>query len=104
GIDMSLHLVEWLNNREQVTVLGTHLRTINDTLTFRPDDLAGYASEVFGFAQNNPRIMKLMAWYSLEQQATGISGRNESLFKKIAALQQAQAAGKVSEAFPRRFC
>ncbi|MHB2938970.1 hypothetical protein, partial [Klebsiella pneumoniae] len=103
GIDMSLHLVEWLNNRKQVTVLGTHLRTIYDTLTFRPDDLAGYASEVFGFAQNNPRIMKLMAWYSLEQQATGISGRNESLFKKIAALQQAQAAGKVSEAFPPAF-
>ncbi|HGS7288993.1 hypothetical protein P9883_026500 [Klebsiella pneumoniae] len=47
--------------------------------------------------------MRLMVWYSLEQRATGISGRNASFASKIAALQQAQAAGQVSESFPPAF-
>ncbi|HGC6387301.1 TPA: TetR family transcriptional regulator [Cronobacter dublinensis] len=95
----------YFENKETLfkTVLETHLTTAYDRLPFRPDDLAGYASDVFDFAQSNPRIMKLMAWYSLEQQATGIGGRNASFASKIAALHQAQAAGKVSEAFPPAF-
>ncbi|KGD72799.1 hypothetical protein HA49_11255 [Tatumella morbirosei] len=95
----------YFENKETLflTVLSTHLTAVYDRLSFRPDDLAGYAAEVFDFAQNNPRIMKLMAWYSLEQQAKGISERGESLVQKMAALQQAQAAGQVSDAFPPAF-
>jgi len=95
----------YFENKETLfqTVLETHLTAVYDRLPFRPDDLAGYASAVFDFAQSHPRIMRLMAWYSLEQRATGISGRNASFASKIAALQQAQAAGQVSEAFPPAF-
>ncbi|ORM69343.1 TetR family transcriptional regulator [Pantoea wallisii] len=95
----------YFENKERLfqTVMETHLTAVYDTLTFRPDDLPGYASDVFDFAQSNPRIMRLMAWFSLEQQATGISGRNASFVKKMATLQQAQAAGRVSDAFPPEF-
>lgn len=95
----------YFENKETLfqTVLETHLTAVYDRLPFRPDDLAGYASDVFDFAQSHPRIMRLMAWYSLEQRATGISGRNASFASKIAALQQAQAAGQLSEAFPPAF-
>lgn len=47
--------------------------------------------------------MVLMARYSLEQQTAGISERNESLVKKTAVLQQAQATGQVRDVFPPAF-
>jgi len=37
-------------------------------LAFAPDDLAGYAGPVFDFSMTNPALMRLLAWFSLEQQ------------------------------------
>jgi AcrR family transcriptional regulator len=85
------------------TVLSKHLVRIHEEQPFTPDDLPGYAAKVFDWAQANPDLMRLLAWSALEQQAKGHAERVEALSAKLAALTEAQDAGRVGAAFPPDF-
>jgi AcrR family transcriptional regulator len=85
------------------TVLQKHLVRIHDEQPFTPDDLPGYAAKVFDWAQANPDLMRLLAWSALEQQAKGHAERGEALSAKVAALAEAQNAGRVGTTFPPAF-
>jgi Tetracyclin repressor-like, C-terminal domain len=76
---------------------------IHEDQPFTPDDLPGYAAKVFDWAQANPDLMRLLAWSALEQQAKGQAERGEALSAKVAALAEAQSAGRVGTAFPPDF-
>jgi hypothetical protein len=49
----------------------------------------------------HPDLMRLMAWFGLEQKADNAAERRAALDAKIAALKTAQDAGRVGTAFPR---
>ena len=85
------------------TVLQKHLVRIHEEQPFTPDDLPGYAAKVFDWAMTNPDLMRLLAWSALEQQAKGHAARVEALEGKVAALTEAQDAGRVGTAFPPDF-
>jgi AcrR family transcriptional regulator len=85
------------------TVLQIHLVRIHEEQPFTPDDLPGYAAKVFDWAQANPDLMRLLAWSALEQQAKGQAERVAALDAKVAALAEAQSAGRVGTAFPPDF-
>jgi AcrR family transcriptional regulator len=85
------------------TVLGKHLMRIHEEQPFTPDDLPGYAAKVFDWAMANPDLMRLMAWSALEQQAKDKAERVAALEGKVAALTEAQKAGRVGTAFPPDF-
>ena len=85
------------------TVLRKHLMRIHEEQPFTPDDLPGYGAKVFDWALANPDLMRLMAWSALEQQARGDAERVEALSAKVAALAEAQNAGRLGTAFPPDF-
>jgi AcrR family transcriptional regulator len=85
------------------TVLRKHLMRIHEEQPFTPDDLPGYAARVFDWAQANPDLMRLLAWSALEQEAKGHAERVEALGAKVAALTEAQHAGRVGTVFPPDF-
>jgi AcrR family transcriptional regulator len=85
------------------TVLDKHLLRIHEEQPFTPDDLPGYAANVFDWARANPDLMRLLAWSALEQQAKGQARRVEALGEKLAALGEAQSAGRIGTAFPPHF-
>jgi AcrR family transcriptional regulator len=85
------------------TVLRKHLMRIHEEQPFTPHDLPGYAAKVFDWAMANPDLMRLLAWSALEQQARGDAERVEALSAKVAALAEAQNAGRLGTAFPPDF-
>jgi AcrR family transcriptional regulator len=85
------------------TVLRKHLLRVHEEQPFTPDDLPGYAAKVFDWAQANPDLMRLLAWSALEQKAAGPDERVAALDAKVAALTEAQDAGRVGKDFPPDF-
>jgi AcrR family transcriptional regulator len=85
------------------TVLQRHLVRIHQEQPFTPDDLPGYAANVFDWARANPDLMRLLAWSALQQPAKGQTERVEALAAKVAALAEAQDVGRVGTAFPPDF-
>src|SRR5262249_31307692 len=84
------------------TVLRKHLMRIHEEQPFTPDDLPGYAAKVFDWAMANPDLMRLLAWSALEK-ANGPAERGATLDAQLAALAEAQHAGRVGTAFPPDF-
>jgi AcrR family transcriptional regulator len=85
------------------TVLRKHLTRIHEERPFTPDDLPRYAAKVFDWAMANPNLMRLMAWFALEQKGKGLAERAAMVDAKVAALTEAQKAGLVGTAFPPDF-
>jgi AcrR family transcriptional regulator len=85
------------------TVLRKHLLRIHEERPFTPDDLPGYAAEVFDWAMANPDLMRLMAWFALEHKEKGPPERAAVVDAKIVALTEAQNTGQVGTAFPPGF-
>lgn len=85
------------------TILRRHLARIYEEFHFTPEDLPGYAARVVDFSMANPDLMRLLAWFGLEQKVGGPSERNASAADKVGALAAAQAEGTVSSAFPPAF-
>jgi AcrR family transcriptional regulator len=85
------------------TVLLKHLLRVHEEQPFTPDDLPAYAAKVFDFAMANPDLMRLLAWSALEQKAKGPAERVATLHAKVAALAEAQNAGRVGTDFPPDF-
>jgi AcrR family transcriptional regulator len=95
----------YFENKETLftTVLRKHLARVYQDLPFTPDDLPGYAERVFDFAMAHPDLMRLMAWFSLEQNADSPEERGAARDEKVAAWMKAQNAGQVGTAFPPGF-
>ena len=95
----------YFENKETLfaTILQKHLARVYEEVTFTPEDLPAYATRLFDFAMAHPDLMRLMAWFGLEQNADSRAARGPSLAGKVAALIKAQKAGHVRTALPPRF-
>lgn len=95
----------YFENKETLftTILQKHLARVYEDLPFTPEDLPGYAERAFDFAMAHPDLMRLMAWFGLEQKADAPAERNAARDIKIAELMKAQNAGQVGTAFPPGF-
>jgi len=86
------------------TVLKQHLSLVYESNDFTPDDLPAYAGRAFDYAQAHPDVMRLMAWFTLEQQAGGSPAERAATMRdKIAQLGSAQAMGQVDAGLPPAF-
>ena len=94
---------EDLFTQSLTTVLKKHLVRVYEDVLFTPDDLPDYAARVFDFAMAHPDLMRLMAWFGLEQKADSPAERGAALHRKVAALMTAQDAGRVGTAFSPGF-
>ncbi|HWL85020.1 MAG TPA: TetR family transcriptional regulator [Polyangiaceae bacterium] len=85
------------------SVLQKHLARVYEDIAFTPEDLPGYAARVFDFAMAHPDLMRLMAWFALEQKADSPPERGAVMDAKVAALMKVQKAGQMGTTFPPRF-
>lgn len=85
------------------TVLAQNLSRVYETSTFSPDDLPGYAMQVFDFAMEHPDMMRLMAWFSLEHKTGNPAERDAAHFMKTDALLKAQKDGLINAEFSPDF-
>ena len=85
------------------TILQKHLARVYEEIHFTPDDLPGYAGRVFDFAMANPDLMRLLAWFSLEQRTNNPAGRGAAVDAKIGILRKAQKSGQVGATFSPAF-
>lgn len=66
-----------------------------------PDDLPGYAGRLFDRNISHPEAFRLAVWHSLERGGGALPAAVVAANKdKIAAIAGAQAAGRISDAFP----
>ncbi|MBO7748474.1 TetR family transcriptional regulator [Paenibacillus sp. MWE-103] len=95
----------YFDNKETLfaTLLQKHLLRVYEDIAFTPDDLPGYAARVFDFGMSRPDLMRLLAWYNLEQQHAVPPERGAAHGAKVEELAEAQRAGRVGGAFPPHF-
>lgn len=95
----------YFKNKESLfsTILQKHLPRVYEDVAFTAEDLPGYAARVFDFAMTNPDLMRLMAWFSLEQKVDSPAERTTAHDEKVTALLKAQSAGQVGTAFSPNF-
>lgn len=95
----------YFENKEKLfhTVLLNNLTRVYEEITFTPEDLPGYAAQVFDYANAHPELFRLMAWYGLEQRSVNVTERANAQQKKIEQLLNAQSAGQVGTAFTPAF-
>jgi AcrR family transcriptional regulator len=66
-----------------------------------PDDLPGYAARLFDRTQQQPYALRLALWHSLERgSATMPAAVVAANRQKVAAIEAAQRAGRISDRFP----
>jgi AcrR family transcriptional regulator len=79
-----------------------HIERLLDAVPFDADNLPDYAAALFDFRVAHPHLLRLLRWHTLERP--GELARSEqtvgSTQRKLAALAQAQAAGKVDATLP----
>jgi len=84
------------------TALEANVALVLDAVPFDAFDLPGYAAALFDFAVAHPELARLVRWHQLERP--GVLDRlpqtAKSNQRKLAALIEAQAAGKVTDALP----
>jgi AcrR family transcriptional regulator len=85
------------------TVIEKNLMRVYKEFAFTPDDLPDYAARVFDFAMENPDLMRLMSWSSLEQVRYNPTEREYSHSKKIAELTEGQENGRLGTTFSPGF-
>lgn len=75
-------------------------RTMND-IPITVDDLPGYAGRLFDGYVEHPEVQRIASWHRLERStSTGlIAAITTSMEQKVAAIQGAQDAGKVTTRF-----
>ncbi|GAA1313062.1 hypothetical protein Psi02_68830 [Planotetraspora silvatica] len=83
-------------------VLEHNVLLVQDAVPFDAADLPGYARRVFDFYRANPHLVRLEMWQTLERSDSMRSSPliRSALAHKVAALEQAQAAGLVSAVLP----
>jgi AcrR family transcriptional regulator len=91
----------YFDNKETLftTVLERNLARVYEDMPFTPEDPAAFAGRVFDFSMENPDLLRLLAWSTLEKSVELPAGRSGSHNAKVAAVAQAQVDGKISAAF-----
>jgi len=84
-------------------VLKKNLAHVYETIAPTAEDLPAYALRIFDFACLNPKLMRLMAWFSLEQKVDSPPERLHMFELKTSLLQSAQEAGQLRRSFPPAF-
>ncbi|MFD7256518.1 TetR family transcriptional regulator [Streptomyces sp. NPDC059874] len=86
----------YYGNKEQLfdAVLQRALETGSESVPFDADDLAGYAGAVFDHLVERPSLVRLVLWKQLERPGS-TDAEAASYLGKIAAVRQAQEAGRV---------
>jgi AcrR family transcriptional regulator len=84
------------------TTMEANVALLLDTVPFDAFDLPRYAAALFDFAVAHPELARLVRWHQLERP--GVLNRlpqtAKSNLHKLAALTEAQAAGRVTDALP----
>ncbi|ACT04802.1 TetR family transcriptional regulator [Paenibacillus sp. JDR-2] len=96
----------YFENKETLftTVLQKHLDQAFEGIPFSFDDIPGFAVNVFDFAMANPKIMRLLMWFTLEQNTvSSLPVRDVAHEHKIDKISKAQANGRISSALPPAF-
>jgi len=95
----------YFQNKEGLfaAVLQKHLKRVYEELTFTPEDLPAYAGRVFDFAMENPDIMRLMAWFGLEQKVESPAERSASVQSKMHQIALHQRNGQIGDLFSPGF-
>ncbi|SET14421.1 TetR family transcriptional regulator [Paenibacillus sp. NFR01] len=95
----------YFGNKETLftTVLEKNLEYAFEVGTFNAEDLSGFASGVFDFAMAHPKVMRLLMWFTLEQNSLNLRDRDVLHDKKLQKILEAQNTGKISAALPANF-
>jgi AcrR family transcriptional regulator len=95
----------YFENKERLfaTVLQKNLSRVYDEVRFTADDLPEYAARTFDYVMKHPDLMRLMAWFGLEQHIGSSPERSASVDSKAATLAEAQLSGKLGDRFSPSF-
>lgn len=83
------------------TVFGTLAAELVEAVPFSPDDLPAYAGALVDYYAEHPEVVRLAAWHQLEPGNRPLpEAVHKTQREKIAAIEEAQAAGRVTTAYP----
>lgn len=82
--------------------LELHIGRLLDAVPFDADDLPGYAVAMLDFGVAHPELLRLLRWHMLERpgELARLEQTQGSTQRKLVALAEAQAAGKVDATLP----
>jgi AcrR family transcriptional regulator len=77
--------------------LERHIERLLDAVPFDAYNLPSYAAALFDFGVAHPELLRLLRWHTLERpgELARLEQTMNSTQRKLAALAEAQAAGKV---------
>jgi AcrR family transcriptional regulator len=81
-------------------VIADRLNRGANAVPFDVNDLPGWAVALYDEYLRHPDLVRLMGWIRLEQRPAGLLFNNLDLGPKLAAVAQAQAAGRLRRADP----
>lgn len=95
----------YFENKETLftTVLQKNLNSAFEAIPFTPEDLPGYTVKMFDFVMINPKLMRLLMWFNLEQITFNLPERRILHDQKLQEISHAQSSGHVGSAFPPNF-
>lgn len=83
------------------TVFGALATELVEAVPFTPDDLPAYAGALAGYYAEHPEVVRLAAWHQLEPGDRPLpEAICKSLQDTIARIEEAQAAGRLTTAYP----
>jgi len=79
-----------------------NIAVLLDAVPFDAYDLPNYAASLFDFGVAHPELVRLLRWHQLERPGVlnQLPQTAESNLRKLRAITEAQAAGKVTSALP----
>ena len=89
----------YFGSKEQLfdATLELHIERLLDAVPFDAYNLPSYAAALFDFGVAHPELLRLLRWHTLERpgELARLEHTMNSTQRKLAALAEAQAAGKV---------
>jgi AcrR family transcriptional regulator len=82
--------------------LELHIERLLDAVPFDAYNLPSYAAALFDFGAKHPDLLRLLRWHTLERpgELVRLERTIGSTRRKVAALSEAQASGKVDATLP----
>jgi len=95
----------YFGSKEQLftTVLARHLTNVYDSIAFTPENLPDYAARLFDFVVDHPELIRLLAWFGLEQRDEWPVEPRANLDTKLKGIAKAQRDGIVAKDFTPAF-
>lgn len=85
------------------STLRGRLKLVYEDHPLTPGDLPEYAGKTFDFAMDNPDVIRLLVWTTLDPDAPRLESREHSVAGKVAMLRDAQSGGDLTEAWSPEF-